>query len=84
MVLHHRIYFSLWFILCKRLKAPSTEDGNKENFVLSDETQHVKITGYSDARMLIVATPVAFIDKKVYVTKTDITGSKEIKGLSFR
>lgn len=64
----------------KELKAPSTEDGNKENFVLSDETQHVKITGYSDARMLIVATPVAFIDKKVYVTKTDITGSKEIKG----
>ena len=64
----------------KELKAPSTEDGNKENFVLSDETQHVKITGYSSARMLIVATPVAFIDKKVYVTKTDITGSKEIKG----
>lgn len=64
----------------KELKAPSTEDGNKENFVLSDETQHVKITGYSSARMLIVATPVAFIDKKVYVTKTDVTGSKEIKG----
>ena len=64
----------------KELKAPSTEDGNKENFVLSDETQHVKITGYSSTRMLIVATPVAFIDKKVYVTKTDITGSKEIKG----
>lgn len=64
----------------KELKAPSTEDGNKENFVLSDETQHVKITGYSSERMLIVATPVAFIDKKVYVTKTDITGSKEIKG----
>ena len=64
----------------KELRAPSTEDGNKENFVLSDETQHVKITGYSSARMLIVATPVAFIDKKVYVTKTDITGSKEIKG----
>ena len=64
----------------KELKAPGKEDGNKENFVLSDETQHVKITGYSDARMLVVATPVAFIDKKVYVTKTDITGSKEIKG----
>ena len=64
----------------KELKAPDKEDGNKENFVLSDETQHVKITGYSDARMLVVATPVAFIDKKVYVTKTDITGSKEIKG----
>lgn len=64
----------------KELKAPDSEDGNKENFVLSDETQHVKITGYRQARMLVEATPVTFVDKKVYVTKTDITGSKEIKG----
>ena len=57
----------------KELSAPDQEDGNKENFVLSDETQYVKITGDKLFSM-------AFIDTTVTASKRDIAGTDEIKG----
>ena len=57
----------------KELSAPDQEDGNKENFVLSDETQYVKITGDKLFSM-------TFIDTTVTASKKDIAGIDEIKG----
>ena len=57
----------------KEMKAPGIEEGNKENFVLSDETQYVKISGDK-------VFPMTFIDVTVTASKKDITGSDEIKG----
>lgn len=57
----------------KELSAPDQEDGNKENFVLSDETQYVKITGDKLFSM-------TFIDTTVTASKRDIAGTDEIKG----
>ena len=57
----------------KEMKAPGIEEGNKENFVLSDETQYVKISGDKVFSM-------TFIDVTVTASKKDITGSDEIKG----
>ena len=57
----------------KEMKAPGIEEGNKENFVLSDETQYVKISGDKVFSM-------TFIDVIVTASKKDITGSDEIKG----
>lgn len=57
----------------KELSAPDQEDGNKENFVLSDETQYVKITGDKLFSM-------TFADTTVTASKKDIAGIDEIKG----
>ena len=57
----------------KELSAPDQEDGNKENFVLSDETQYVKITGDKLFSM-------TFVDTTVTASKRDIAGTDEIKG----
>lgn len=57
----------------KELSAPDQEDGNKENFVLSDETQYVKITGEKLFSM-------TFVDTTVTASKKDIAGTDEIKG----
>lgn len=57
----------------KELSAPDQEDGNKENFVLSDETQYVKITGDKLFSM-------TFVDTTVTASKKDIAGIDEIKG----
>lgn len=57
----------------KELSAPDQEDGNKENFVLSEETQYVKITGDKLFSM-------TFIDTTVTASKRDIAGTDEIKG----
>lgn len=57
----------------KELSAPDQEDGNKENFVLSDETQYVKITGDK-------LFSVTFVDTTVTASKKDIAGTDEIKG----
>ena len=57
----------------KELSAPDQEDGNKENFVLSDETQYVKITGDKLFSM-------TFVDTTVTASKKDIAGTDEIKG----
>ena len=57
----------------KELSAPDQGDGNKENFVLSDETQYVKITGDK----LFSGT---FVDTTVTASKKDIAGTDEIKG----
>ena len=57
----------------KEMKAPGIEEGNKENFVLSDETQYVKISSDKVFSM-------TFIDVTVTASKKDITGSDEIKG----
>lgn len=57
----------------KELSAPDQEDGNKENFVLSDETQYVKITGDKLFSMI-------FVDTTVTASKKDIAGTDEIKG----
>ena len=57
----------------KEMKAPGIEEGNKENFVLSDETQYVKISSDKVFSM-------TFVDVTVTASKKDITGSDEIKG----
>ena len=57
----------------KELSAPDQGDGNKENFVLSDETQYVKITGDKLFSM-------TFVDTTVTASKKDIAGTDEIKG----
>ncbi len=57
----------------KELSAPDQEDGNKENFVLSDETQYVKITGDKLFSM-------TFVDTTVTASKKDIAGIDEING----
>ena len=57
----------------KELSAPDQGDGNKENFVLSDETQYVKITGDK-------LFSVTFVDTTVTASKKDIAGTDEIKG----
>lgn len=57
----------------KEMKAPGIEEGNKENFVLSDETQYVKISSDKVFSM-------TFVDVTVTALKKDITGSDEIKG----
>ena len=57
----------------KEMKAPGIEEGNKENFVLSDEIQYVKISGDKVFSM-------TFVDVTVTASKKDITGSDEIKG----
>ena len=57
----------------KEMKAPGIEEGNKENFVLSDETQYVKISSNK-------AFSMTFVDVTVTASKKDITGSDEIKG----
>ena len=58
----------------KEISAPTQETGNSHNFVLSDDTQYVKITGKNKT------DTVTFVDKKVTASKTTITGTKEIKG----
>lgn len=58
----------------KEISAPTQEDGNSHNFVLSDDTQYVKINGKNKT------DTVTFVDKKVTASKTTITGTKEIKG----
>lgn len=58
----------------KEISAPTQEAGNTHNFVLSDDTQYVKINGKNKT------DTVTFVDKKVTASKTTITGTKEIKG----
>ena len=58
----------------KEISAPTQEAGNSHNFVLSDDTQYVKINGENKT------DKVSFIDKKVTASKTSITGTDEIKG----
>ena len=56
----------------KEISAPTQEAGNSHNFVLSDDTQYVKINGKNKT------DTVTFVDKKVTASKT--TGTDEIKG----
>lgn len=58
----------------KEISAPTQEAGNSHNFVLSDDTQYVKINGKNKT------DTVTFVDKKVTASKTTITGTYEIKG----
>ena len=58
----------------KEISAPTQEAGNSHNFVLSDDTQYVKINGKNNT------DTVTFVDKKVTASKTTITGTDEIKG----
>ncbi len=58
----------------KEISAPTHEGGNSHNFVLSDDTQYVKINGKNKT------DTVTFVDKKVTASKTTITGTDEIKG----
>ena len=58
----------------KEISAPTQEVGNSHNFVLSDDTQYVKINGKNKT------DTVTFVDKKVTASKTTITGTDEIKG----
>ena len=58
----------------KEISAPTQEAGNSHNFVLSDDTQCVKINGKNKT------DTVTFVDKKVTASKTTITGTDEIKG----
>lgn len=58
----------------KEISAPTHEAGNSHNFVLSDDTQYVKINGKNKT------DTVTFVDKKVTASKTTITGTDEIKG----
>lgn len=58
----------------KEISAPTQETGNSHNFVLSDDTQCVKINGKNKT------DTVTFVDKKVTASKTTITGTDEIKG----
>ena len=58
----------------KEISAPTQEAGNIHNFVLSDDTQYVKINGKNKTDR------VTFVDKKVTASKTTITGTDEIKG----
>ena len=58
----------------KEISAPTQEAGNSQNFVLSDDTQYVKINGKNNT------DTVTFVDKKVTASKTTITGTDEIKG----
>ena len=58
----------------KEISAPTQEGGNSHNFVLSDDTQYVKINGKNKT------DTVTFVDKKVTASKTTITGTDEIKG----
>ena len=58
----------------KEISAPTKEAGNSHNFVLSDDTQYVKINGKNKT------DTVTFVDKKVTASKTSITGTDEIKG----
>lgn len=58
----------------KEISAPTQETGNSHNFVLSDDTQYVKINGKNKT------DSVTFVDKKVTASKTTITGTDEIKG----
>lgn len=58
----------------KEISAPTQEAGNSHNFVLSDNTQYVKINGKNKT------DTVTFVDKKVTASKTTITGTDEIKG----
>lgn len=58
----------------KEISAPTQEAGNNHNFVLSDDTQYVKINGKNKT------DTVTFVDKKVTASKTTITGTDEIKG----
>lgn len=57
----------------KEISAPTQEAGNSHNFVLSDDTQYVKINGKNKT------DTVTFVDKKVTASKTTITGTDEIK-----
>lgn len=58
----------------KEISAPTQEAGNSHNFVLSDDTQYVKINGKNKT------DTVTFVDKKVTASKTTITGADEIEG----
>ena len=58
----------------KEISAPTQEAGNSHNFVLSDDTQYVKINGKNKT------DTVTFVDKKVTASKTTITGTDEIRG----
>lgn len=58
----------------KEISAPTQEARNSHNFVLSDDTQYVKINGKNKT------DTVTFVDKKVTASKTTITGTDEIKG----
>lgn len=58
----------------KEISAPTQEAGNSHNFVLSDDTQYVKINGKNKT------DSVTFVDKKVTASKTSITGTDEVKG----
>ena len=58
----------------KEISAPTQEAGNSHNFVLSDDTQYVKINGKNKT------DTVTFVDKKVTASKTIITGTDEIEG----
>lgn len=58
----------------KEISAPTQEAGNSHNFVLSDDTQYVKINGKNNT------DTITFVDKKVTASKTTITGTDEIKG----
>lgn len=58
----------------KEISAPTQEAGNSHNFVLSDDTQYVKINGKNKT------DTVTFVDKKVTASKTTITGTDEIEG----
>ena len=58
----------------KEISAPTQEAGNSHNFVLSDDTQYVKINGKNKT------DTVTFVDKKVTASKTTITGTKEVEG----
>lgn len=58
----------------KEISAPTQEAGNSHNFVLSDDSQYVKINGKNKT------DTVTFVDKKVTASKTTITGTDEIKG----
>lgn len=58
----------------KEISAPTQEAGNSHNFVLSDNTQYVKINGKNKTDTL------TFVNKKVTASKTTITGTDEIKG----
>lgn len=58
----------------KEISAPTQEAGNSHNFVLSDDTQYVKINGKNKT------DTVTFVDKKVTASKTTITGTQEVPG----
>lgn len=58
----------------KEISAPTQETGNSHNFVLSDDTQYVKINGKNKT------DTVTFVDKKVTASKTTITGTQEVPG----